>query len=156
MTFAQQTAKQFRDLLCGGNWTGVNLKDTLAGIDWQQATKKVHSFNTIAVLLFHINYYIEIVIKVLEGGPLEGSDKLSFNIAPITSQQDWENLLDKFWKEAETFASLTEKLTDEEMMGDFAGGKYGNYYRNISGVIQHTHYHLGQISLIKKLLSESI
>jgi len=31
-------------------------------------------------------------------------------------------------------------------------GKYGNYFRNIVGVIEHIHYHLGQIVLIKKIL----
>jgi hypothetical protein len=28
--------------------------------------------------------------------------------------------------------------------------KYGNYYRNIHGIIEHIHYHLGQIVLIEK------
>jgi len=30
--------------------------------------------------------------------------------------------------------------------------KYGNYYRNFHGIIEHCHYHLGQIVLIKKML----
>ncbi|HAI83731.1 MAG TPA: DUF1572 domain-containing protein, partial [Chitinophagaceae bacterium] len=28
----------------------------------------------------------------------------------------------------------------------------GTYYRNILGLIEHTHYHLGQIALIKKII----
>jgi hypothetical protein len=28
--------------------------------------------------------------------------------------------------------------------------KYGSVLRNIMGVIEHTHYHLGQIVLLKK------
>ena len=40
----KQIAKLFRDVYFGGNWTASNLKDNLAGIDWQQATTKVSSF----------------------------------------------------------------------------------------------------------------
>ncbi len=136
----------------GGNWTSVNLKDSLNGIDWEQATTRVYTFNTIATLVFHINYYISAVIKVFEGEPLNAHDKYSFDLPPIRSQQDWENLLNKTWTEAETFASLIEQLPDEKLMDSFTDEKYGNYYRNIHGIIEHTHYHLGQIVLIKKIL----
>ena len=38
----------------------------------------------------------------------------------------------------------------------FVKPEYGNYYRNLHGLIEHTHYHLGQVALIKKLLNEPI
>ena len=78
MKLTEQIAKQFRDLHFGGNWTSVNLKDTLANVDWQQAIMKVHSLNTIAVLVYHTNYYVDAVLKVLEGAPLNAHDKFSF------------------------------------------------------------------------------
>jgi hypothetical protein len=146
-----QIAKQFNDFHYGGNYTGVNLKDTLEGITWSQATKQVSSFNTIAALVFHINYYVSAVLKVLEGGPLEGNDKLSFDLPPINSQRDWENLLDKVWKDAERFAILAEQFPEQKLNEPFANEKYGTWYRNLHGVIEHCHYHLGQIVLIKKL-----
>ena len=76
--------------------------------------------------------------------------KYSFAHPPIQSKEDWEKLLDKLWTDAETFASLIEQLPESKLWEDFADGKYGNYYRNIHGIIEHTHYHLGQIVLIKK------
>jgi len=36
----------------------------------------------------------------------------------------------------------------------FVKEDYGTYYKNITGVIEHGYYHLGQISLIKKLLDK--
>lgn len=152
MTLSSQIAKHFREVNFGGNWSAVNLKDTLADVSWQQATTKVHSFNTIAALVFHINYYVSIAMKVLRGEPLVGSDKYSFNLPPIESQRDWDNLLDKVFTEAEYLAALIEQLPDSKLNENFSDGKYGNYYRNLSGIIEHTHYHLGQIVLIKKLL----
>ena len=155
MNLATQIAKHLRDVHFGGNWTAVNLKDSLAGVDWQQATTKVHSFNTIAALVYHMNYYISVVMKVLQGEPLNASDKYSFDLPPIQSQEDWEKLLDKTWTEAENFALLVEQLPESRLWEDFSENKYGNYYRNLHGIIEHVHYHLGQIVLIKKLLPQA-
>jgi uncharacterized damage-inducible protein DinB len=148
----EQIAKLIRAVYFGGNWCAVNLKDTLKDITWQQASTKVYSFNTIATLVYHMNYYVTAIMKVLEGGPLDAHDKYSFDHPPVLSQDDWEKLLDKTWKDAESFASLVEQLPENKLGEIFSDEKYGNYYRNIQGVIEHNHYHLGQIVLIKKMI----
>lgn len=154
MSLTKQIAKHFRDLHFGGNWTSVNFKDSIKDITWQQATTQVDSLNTIAKLVFHCNYYVSIMLKVLQGGPLVGSDKFSFDCPPINSQQDWEQLVNKAMTEAEQFAILVEQLPDSKLSENFGDEKYGNYYRNLHGVIEHTHYHLGQINIIKKLIAQ--
>jgi hypothetical protein len=152
MSLTTQIAKLFRDVHYGGNWTAVNLKETLADVNWQQAATKVYSFNTIAMLVYHINYYVSAVLQVLQGESLDASDKYSFDLAPLQSHEDWEKLLNKTWSDAENFANLVEQLPESKLWETFANEKYGNYYRNIHGVIEHCHYHLGQIVLIKKML----
>jgi len=155
MKLTAQIAKHFRDVHFGGNWTSVNLKETLTGVTWQQATTKIYSLNTIATLVFHINYYISAVTKVLQGEPLTAHDKYSFDLPPIQNQADWEKLLNKTWSDAEIFVKLIEQLPESKLGETFSDEKYGNYYRNIHGIIEHTHYHLGQIVLIKKVLLQS-
>ena len=152
MNISGQIAKQFREVNFGGNWTAVNLKETLSDVTWQEATQKVNSFNTIAVLVYHINYYVSAVLKVLQGEALNASDKYSFSLEPILNAEDWERLLLKTWREAELFASLIEQLPEEKLSEDLQENKYGNYYRNLTGIIEHTHYHLGQIVLLKKII----
>jgi uncharacterized damage-inducible protein DinB len=152
MNLTAQIASHFRAIHAGGNWTSVNLKDTLGDVSWQQATAKVYSFNTIAALVFHMNYFVEAVLKVLEGNPLDAHDKFSFDCPPVQSHQDWENLLNKTFKDAENFASLVEQMPENKLWEDFSDNKYGNYYRNLQGIIEHNHYHLGQIVLIKKII----
>ena len=155
MSLTKQIAKHFREIHFGGNWTSSNLKDHLSDVTWQQATTKVYSFNTIATLVYHINYYVSAVLKVLQGEPLNASDKYSFDHPPILSQEDWENLLNKTRTDAENFASLIELLPESKLWEIFSDEKYGNYYRNIHGIIEHAHYHLGQIVLIKKILLQA-
>lgn len=155
MNVPAQIAKHFHDVHYGGNWTSVNLKDTLTGVTLQQATTKVHSCNTIATLVFHINYYVRAVSGVLLGEPLTARDKYSFDLPTLQSEEDWKTLLHQFWTDADAFIRLVEALPEEKLSATFAEEKYGTYYRNLHGLIEHTHYHLGQMVLIKKLLSEN-
>lgn len=152
MNLQTQIAKHFREVHFGGNWTSVNLKETLNGIGWQQAVTTVYGLNSIAVLVYHMNYYVSMLLKVFEGQPLDGHDTLSFNLPPIASEDDWEKLVDKTFTDAEKFAGLVEQLPEDKWSETFVEEKYGNYYRNIHGIIEHTHYHLGQITLLKKIL----
>lgn len=153
MNLSSQIAKQMREVHFGGNWTSVNLKDTLAEVTWQQASAKVQSLNTIAALTYHINYYVDAILKVLRNEPLTASDKFSFDVPPINSQPDWQRLIDKTFADAETCAALIEQLPETRLWEDFTDKKYGNYYRNFHGCIEHIHYHLGQMVVIKKMLS---
>jgi len=156
MNLTAQIAKHFREVHFGGNWTSSNLKDHLADVTWQQATTQVYSINPIATLVYHINYYVSAILKVLRGEPLDAHDKYSFDLPPILSQEDWEKLLDKTWTDAEDFAILVEQLPESKLGENFSDEKYGNYYRNFHGIIEHTHYHLGQIVLVKKILLQAI
>ncbi|PBQ33305.1 DUF1572 domain-containing protein [Sphingobacteriaceae bacterium] len=152
MNTSKNIAKHLREIHFGGNWTCVNMKDTLSGLTWQEVTTQVYGFNTIATLTHHVNYYVDAVIKVFEGEALNAKDELSFNHPPIASQQDWEKMLDKVFTEAEKFAVLIEELPDEKLWEDFTDKKYGIYYRNLHGIIEHMHYHLGQIVILKKII----
>ncbi len=152
MALTKQIAKHFRDVHFGGNWTCSNLRDNLKDISWEQAITKVHSFNTIATLVFHVNYFVSAAMEVLEGRALNANDKFSFDHPPINSAEDWQRMLDKTLVDAEKFAVLLETLPESRLWENFEQEKYGNYYRNIHGIIEHTHYHLGQIAIIKKLV----
>ena len=107
------------------------------------------------MLTFHIDYYIAGLINVFEGGNLEIRDKFSFDLLPIESQKQWEDLLNKLWIDSERFAVLLEQMPDSKMNEVFVDEKYGTYLRNIDGIIEHAYYHLGQVTLIKKLINSN-
>ncbi|MBD3168482.1 MAG: DUF1572 domain-containing protein [candidate division Zixibacteria bacterium] len=155
MNLTTELARHLREAHFGGSMTGVNLKDALKDVSWQQATKQIYTFNTIASLVYHMNYYVRAVLKVLKGGPLDAHDKYSFDLSPIESEDDWEDLLENVWADAEAITKSIEQMPESKLRDTFWDEKYGNYYRNIQGVIEHFHYHLGQIVLIKKILLHS-
>lgn len=154
MNLPAQIAKHLREVYFGGNWTMSSLKENLADVTWQQATRQVYALNTIATLVYHINYYVSAVLKVLEGSSLNARDADSFNHPSIESEEDWQQLLNQGRIDAECFAKLIERLSEARLAAYFIEEKYGIYYRNLQGIIEHAHYHLGQIVIIKKILSQ--
>ena len=156
MEDSNQITIRFKEVLLNGKWiANTNYKDSLSNVTWKQATNKVSSLNTIAALTYHINYYIAGILNVFEGGSLEIRDKYSFDLPPIKSKEDWDNLLNNMWINAEKFAKHVELMSEEKLEEMFVDEKYGNYRRNIEGLIEHSYYHLGQISLIKKMIMEA-
>lgn len=154
MSSASQLAKRFREVLLDGLWiANTNFKDQLSDVTREQAVTKVDSLNTIAMLTFHIHYYIAGVLNVLEGGDLEIKDQFSFDLPPIEAEEQWKDLLNRLWSDSEKFASLVGQIPDDKLDDVFVDEKYGTYRRNIEGMIEHSYYHLGQITLIKKMLT---
>lgn len=153
MESPSQIAKRFREVVLNGTWVaGTNFRDQLTNVSAEQATQKIGSLNTIALLASHIHYYISGILNVLEGGTLDIRDKFSFDFPAVKSQEDWEKVLNKFWNDSEKFANLVEQMTEEKLNEDFTDRMYGSYQRNINAMIEHCYYHLGQIVLIKKLI----
>lgn len=148
----KQLAKHIRGVYFGGNWTSVNLTDTLADVSWQQASQKIGDLNTIVALAHHINYYVAGVSQVLEGGSLDIRDKYSFAHPTIESAEDWNVFRAKLRMDGERFAALIEQLPAENVWANMADPKYGNWFANLQGITEHCHYHLGQIRILKKLL----
>ena len=126
-------------------------QSTIGSVTWDKP--KIGSINTIAALTYHVNYYLGGILNVFRGGKLEIRDKYSFDLPPIESETDWKRLVDEFVVNSENFIKEVAKLTESKLDEPFVDEKYGTYFRNIEGVIEHGYYHLGQISLIRKLIS---
>ncbi len=147
---------RLREVLLNGHWiANTNYKEQILSINWQQAIQKVDSLNTIAALTYHINYYLAGLLIAFENGKLEISDKYSFDLPQINSEEDWNKLVTDFLDNSEKFSNQVEQMNDSVFDHPFIEAKYGSYLRNIEGVIEHSYYHLGQISLIKKMIIQN-
>jgi hypothetical protein len=146
-------ASRLREVFLNGKWiANTNFKEQIESVNWVQATQKFENLNTIALLTFHINYYVAGIINVLEGGTLDIRDKYSFDLPEIKSETQWRTLVNEFLNNADKFAKYVEQMDDSLLDQAFVDEKYGSYLRNIEAVIEHTYYHLGQVSLIKKMV----
>lgn len=156
MERSKQLANRLNEVLLNGLWiANTNYKSQIESVTWQQATQKIGALNTIALLTFHINYYLAGLLNVFKGGALEIRDQYSFDLPPIASESEWKRLKDEFLANSALFVREVQNLTDSKLDEPFVEEKYGTYLRNIEGVIEHSYYHLGQISLIKKMITDS-
>jgi hypothetical protein len=148
-------ANRLREVLLNGKWiANTNLKEQITSISWEQAIQRVENLNTIALLTFHINYYLKGVLHVFQGGNLEIKDKFSFDIPEISSETDWLTLVNEFINNAEKFINHVEKMENNLLTQPFVKEEYGSYLRNIEAQIEHCYYHLGQIVIIRKMIQK--
>ena len=151
MDLSKSIADRLRTLFLEGTWiANTNYKTILLDVDRELALTRVGQLNSIAMLTFHVNYYLGGLLPVFDGGPLEIRDKYSFDLPEILTEADWQKLKDELLSNAEKFIAAVEALSEEQLYAPFVMEQYGNYLRNIEGVIEHSYYHLGQISLLKK------
>ena len=156
MSLSKQIASYVRDIYFGKNWTNSNIKEKLEDVDWMQAITIVNSYNTTAMLVFYTSYYLIGIMNILKGGTLDIRDRFSYELSPIKSAEDWQELKNKSFDEAEEYARLIEEMPDDKFWENFVKEEYGNYYRNIHGSIEHLYYHFGQIILIEKSILEEV
>jgi len=152
MENAQQLAHRFKEVMLDGKWiANTNYQEQIKDLSWQEATQKIGTLNTIAQLTFHMNYYVKGVMNVFKGGALEIRDKYSFAMQQIDAPEPWESLKNELLENCHQFSSYIEKMTNKQLDSPFVDQKYGSYRRNIEGMIEHAYYHLGQISLLRKM-----
>jgi len=153
MNTAKEIARHIREIHVGNNWTDSCIKDAVQDITWQEAIAKPIEANTIAMLVFHMNFYLNIVHERLSGGGLNFTQEESFAVPVIANENDWQQMLNKTFVDAEAFAKTVEQLSDERLMEEIAKD-HGSVYKNVQGIAEHNHYHLGQLVLIKKILRQ--
>lgn len=152
METVSNLTNRLKEVLIDGQWvSGTNFKKEIENMSWQNAITPVANLNSVAAIVWHIEYYLKGVTNVLEGGTLDIKDKYSFDTPYFKSQTDWENLKISFYKTCNSYIRLVTKLSKDQLNATFVDEKYGNYYRNVNAMIEHCYYHLGQIVLIKKL-----
>lgn len=152
MTIPQLLAKHLREVHFGGNWSTSCLREQLQGLNLEQVLHSAPGFHSIATLTVHCTYYVRVLRDVLQTGELKAKDEFSFQLPELDTQAQWDEFLNKIWRHAEEAATLLEDLPEERLKDFFTDEKYGLWHRNIMGIIEHLHYHLGQIALQKKLI----
>ncbi len=156
MKITELIAQHITEVFEGGNWTDVNIKDTLEGITYREATTVTKaSYNTIAALLHHVCFYNEIVLKRLMGINPEIDAANGFDVPSIKNETDWLMLKESIFHSAHQLANAVKQFPEEKLFELTATG-HSTHYKTLHGITEHTHYHLGQIVLLKKLVRQNV
>ena len=136
----------------GNNWTDVNIADTIKDINWQQAQQQTPgSSNTIASLLHHLHYWNGILMQRINGINPSIPGANGYDVGELKNENDWNTLKEKTHQSFIQIADAVKNFPEEKLSETYAAGK-SSYYKNLQGIVEHAHYHLGQIVILKKLL----
>ncbi|HEX6914759.1 MAG TPA: DinB family protein [Chitinophagaceae bacterium] len=147
MKLIEAIAEHFYQVNYGDNWTDVAVRDVLANISYEQSVKKTGNANTIAMLLHHMDFYNRVVYdRLLEGSKqFKHEDSLEVN---IQSEADWQALQKRYFEMVDLIHQTILGLDESRL---FEKKTANTLYKNLHGLVEHIHYHLGQIVILKKL-----
>lgn len=147
MKLTEAIAEHFYQANYGDNWTDVAVKAVLADTRYEQAVQKRGDANTIAILVHHMDFYNRVVYdRLIEGGKtFEHEDSVRVE---IRSQADWEALKKRYFEMVDTIHRKILELDESKL---FEKKTANTLYKNLHGLTEHIHYHLGQIVILKKL-----
>lgn len=152
MNIKQHIAVHLVEVHRGGNWTGVSIAETLKDISRQQALIVTpFSPNSIAMLVHHITYWNRIIVQ--RGRNIEPpiNEENGMNLPSLNSEEDWNDLKKDNIHSAEELATIIEGYDIGSLYNPILPG-HCSAYKNFQGQVEHVHYHLGQMVMIKKYL----
>ncbi len=152
MTEVERIADQLRRAYEGEAWHGPPLKEILAGITAEQATRRVvANAHTIWELVLHIAAWESIVRRRLGGEAVKATPEMDWPPVRDASEAAWKGALDALERGNRQLRQAIAALSDDQLREKVVGEKY-SAYGMLHGVIQHDLYHAGQIAILKKAL----
>jgi uncharacterized damage-inducible protein DinB len=137
----------------GEPWIDVTTVGTLADVSAEKAAKKLTpSTNSIWEIVNHLVAWRENVLERVNGKVLTTPEHNYFTAVEDTSEAAWKASLAKLENTQQQWIAFLESF-DENQFDTIYPNNGLNYYQHIHGILHHDAYHLGQIVLLKKLLS---
>ncbi len=141
-----------KDHYNGSPWLDVNIVDHLNDITHIEANKRVGACNTIWQLTYHMMHWRKQNMKRIKGVNAPAPSHNFIIDIVDTSEKAWEKMKSDFRKTHESFIDFLFKF--EESQYDIIYIPNGHtYYEHIQGILIHDAYHLGQIVMLRNLIS---
>lgn len=152
MKITELIAQHILDVHQGNNWTEVDITGTLKDVTWQQAaTLTQASPNTIATLLHHLSYWNRVMVQRVNGIKVEVPESNGYEMPPLQTVCDWEKLKEDNLQSAHELAEAIRDFNETKLEQPILPGSSSSY-KNLQGSVEHIHYHLGQMVILKKLV----
>ncbi|MCE7055539.1 DinB family protein [Algoriphagus sp. AGSA1] len=136
-------------------WIGVNFVDKLAQITPELAAYKFSpKTNSIWEILNHLISWRELVLEGIHKNTYSSPSHNFFLPIKDPSEEEWNLTLDRLHASQEAWLEYFSSFEEGILEKKFGDHTY-TYYELILGVLHHDIYHLGQIALLARVISES-
>ena len=156
MSETARIARLLEQTFEGKAYYGTCVLETLAGVTAEIAEQKPEkSKNSIWEIVAHLILELKFHRRVIEGTAEKWiAGETTWNDNNDHSAQAWEKTMNEL-KEANRALVGAIKQLDDDILDQDALQVSGSYYRMLNGVLQHSIFHSGQISILKlQFLSE--
>jgi uncharacterized damage-inducible protein DinB len=152
MKEAERIIKLFEALYEGSPWIDVNIVGILNNITSDQAIKKIRADrNSIWEIVNHlINWRVTVLQRIQD---IQGAVPDNNYFEPVNDASDsaWKNTLHRLENSQQQWIDFLKTFSGNDFE-KLVQNKTMTYYEHIHGIIQHDAYHLGQITLLSKLI----
>ena len=131
----------------GDAWHGPSMVEIMNSLP-QDVVDQKHGYSkhTISELVYHLIAWRKFIIEKLNENihfSLETKED-NWGTQDQTSKANWKNLCQLFKETQEELVALLEKK-DDELLTKRVPGEHYDFYKLLTGMIQHDTYHLGMI-----------
>lgn len=146
----QEIAKRLEDIYEGEPWFGESLQTKLKNVTADNAFQQpIHNKHSIAEIIGHMEYWRKSFIFQLKGDQsvsFSGDSPDNWPSIDDLKKRGWKNQLASFNDTQKLLVGLLKSNTkplSEDLMN------------NLNGMVDHDVYHMGQIGIVKSLVTAS-
>jgi hypothetical protein len=145
-------------IMAGDPWHGPSVKSVLDGVDATlAATRPPGEAHSIWELVLHMTGWAREVTTRLGGRPAQDPEAGDWPQVTDVSPQRWQQAQADLFEAHRALAAAISAMDPAKLnqpVRDFRDNALGtglSYYLTLHGLVHHTIYHSGQISLLKRL-----
>jgi uncharacterized damage-inducible protein DinB len=146
----ERIADQAQKMFEGGAWHGPSVLEVLADVDANMAaTHPIAGAHSIWELVLHLVATQAILLRRIRGESAGLKTEDFWPAVPPPTESAWADTVARLeQQEAELRHAI--RVFPEERLDDRLTAEGSSAYNNFHGHVQHSAYHAGQISLLKK------
>lgn len=150
----RRVQKLMNDHYSGDPWIDVNINATLKSLTAKQAAEKYGELNSIWQLVNHMISWRKALLARVMDKPVKYSRSNFISEIRDNSPKAWKQAIRNFETSQKMMNSFL-KRSDDKMLETISNTSGYSYYELLLSIALHDTYHLGQIILIKKLISKN-
>lgn len=150
MTENERLAAELDKALNGEAWHGPSFREALEGVDRATAlARPIARAHSIAEIVLHTAFWQDVVRRRLDGERPEVTDAESWPDAALADDDAWRRAQERL-RDSGRALSDTVRAFPAGKLTEKRPGLDDTWYGLISGALQHTIYHAGQVVILGK------
>ena len=145
--------EQLRRALEGEAWHGPSLLESLAGVSAEQAAARpIAGAHSIWELVLHLGSDYSLVLRRLSGDGRQLTPAEDWPSCPPPTEENWRKAVQEVTRLNQELRQAVRGFSEERLDLPLVPEVRYTAYTQFIGVTQHSLYHAGQISLLKRAL----